>query len=54
MSKFRHDTTASSGPGSPHYRGFTITLGQTTFVKVLWKSDQPDARPLPDNTQTKT
>ena len=34
-----HGTTALSGPGSPHYRSFMITLRHTT----LWTSDQPDA-----------
>jgi hypothetical protein len=27
----RDMTTAPSGPGSPHYRGFTITLRHTTL-----------------------
>jgi hypothetical protein len=32
-----------SGPGPPHYRGFTITLGHTPHsVGLLWTSDQPD------------
>jgi hypothetical protein len=43
ISKFLHDATAPSGPGSPHCRGFTITFRYATFVKVLWKSDQPVA-----------
>jgi hypothetical protein len=33
-------TTASSGPGPPHYRGFTMTFRRTT---LLWTSDQPNA-----------
>jgi hypothetical protein len=33
-----------SGPGPPHYRGFTITLRHTPqSVGLLWTSDQPDA-----------
>jgi hypothetical protein len=33
--------TAPTGPGPPHYRGFTITLTHTTGL--IWTSDQPDA-----------
>jgi len=28
---FSRGAAARSGPGSPHYRGFTITLRHTTF-----------------------
>jgi len=36
-------TAAPSGPGPPHYRGFTITLRHTTPGGLLWTSDQPDS-----------
>jgi hypothetical protein len=35
-------TTAHSGPGRPHYRGFTITPDTSHPVGLLWTSDQPD------------
>jgi hypothetical protein len=35
--------TAPSGPGPPHYPGFTITFRHTRSVGLLWTSDQPDA-----------
>ena len=31
---FFHGTTAPSGPGPPHFRGFTITLRHTTLSKT--------------------
>ena len=31
---FFRDATAHCGPGPPHYRGFTITLRQTTFGRT--------------------
>ena len=31
---FYHGSTAPSGPGTPHYRGFTITLRHTTFDRT--------------------
>ena len=31
---FFHEATASSGPGPPHYRGFTITLRHSTFGRT--------------------
>jgi hypothetical protein len=41
---FTHWTTAPSGPGPPHYRGFTITHTHTRqSIGLLWTSDQPDA-----------
>ena len=47
-----HGTKAHSGPGLPHYWGFTITLLYTPHpLGILWMSDQPTQRPLPDNTQ---
>jgi hypothetical protein len=38
------DITAPSGPGTPHFRGFTITL-KTHQIRQRhdWTSDQPDA-----------
>jgi hypothetical protein len=40
------------GPGSSHYRGFTIALRHTTLAGLLWTSDQIDAESfLPDSTQ---
>ena len=37
---FCHDTTAPSGPGLPHYRGFTITLRRPTLGRTPLTSDQ--------------
>jgi len=37
---FFHGATTPSGPGLPHYRGFTITLRHTT---LFWTSDQSEA-----------
>jgi len=31
---FPHDVTAPSGPGPPHYRGFTITLKYITVDRI--------------------
>jgi hypothetical protein len=31
---FPHDATAPSGPGPPHYRGFTITRRHTTLGRT--------------------
>jgi len=36
-----HGETAPSGPGSPHYPGFTITLTHTTLGRAL---DERSAR----------
>jgi hypothetical protein len=36
-----HDATAPSGPGSPHYRGFTTILRHTARGRTV-TSDQPD------------
>jgi hypothetical protein len=42
---FFQGTTAPSGPGPPHYRGFMTTLSDTPHsVRLLWTSDQPDAQ----------
>jgi hypothetical protein len=43
---FIYGTTALSGPRSPHYRGFTITLNDTHSVGLLWTRDRPNARDL--------
>ena len=41
-----------SEPQPPHYRGYTITLRVTPqSVGLLWTSDHPTQRPIPDNTQ---
>ena len=40
---FLHGSTAPSGPGLPHSRGFRITVRHTHSVGLLWKSDQPVA-----------
>jgi hypothetical protein len=32
--KQKHDATAPSGPETPHYRGFTITLRHTTLGRT--------------------
>jgi hypothetical protein len=40
---FLQGARAPSGPGPPHYRGFTITLNDALHsVGLLWASDQPD------------
>ena len=39
---FSYGATAPSGPGPPHYQGFTITLRHTTLGRILWMNDQPD------------
>ena len=38
---YLHGATAPSGPGPPHFRGFTITLRHTYSVELFWTSDQP-------------
>ena len=41
---FFYGATAPSGPGPPHYRGFTITHNDAPqSVELLWTSGQPDA-----------
>jgi hypothetical protein len=37
----KNKQTAASGPVSPHYRGFTITLRYSKSVGLLWTSNQP-------------
>jgi len=42
-----HGTTAPTGPGSPHYRNFTITLTHTTFDGTPldeWSTQQTDIK----------
>jgi len=34
FSKYNKGATAPSGPGPPHYRGFTITLRHTTRCRT--------------------
>jgi len=49
---FYHDATAPSGPRSPHYQGFTITLRHTTLGRTpLDECSARRERPLSDNTQ---
>jgi hypothetical protein len=40
---FSSGATATSRPGPPHYRGFTIHSDTPHSVGLLWTSDQPDA-----------
>jgi hypothetical protein len=40
---FAQGATAPSGPGPPHYRGFTTMLTHTTLSRTPLPSDQPDA-----------
>ena len=49
---FYHGTTAPSGSGPPHYRGFKITP-QTHHTRhdSSGRVISPTQRPLPDNTQ---
>jgi len=44
-------STAPSGPGPPHYRGFTTTLRHTTPGRTSLDEWSAPHRPLPDNTQ---
>jgi hypothetical protein len=44
--KIERGSTVPSGPGSPHYRGFTITFRHTSGRVI-----SPTQRTLPDNTQ---
>ena len=45
-----HGSTATSGPGPPNCRGFTIVLRRTTLGRIPLESI-PTQKPLPDNTQ---
>jgi hypothetical protein len=45
---FVYSATTLSGPGPPHYRGFTITQNTPHSLGLLWTSDQER---LTDNTQ---
>jgi hypothetical protein len=48
-----HGTTAPSAPGSPHYRGFTITLRHTTFGRTpldKWSTRHRDLNLIAHNT----
>jgi len=38
-----HGATAPTGPGTPHYQGFTIADAPQS-VRFLWKDDQSDAK----------
>jgi len=42
---------APSGPGPPHYRGFTIALRQITRYDSSGRVISPAQRSPPDNTQ---
>jgi len=46
----RHCTRVCSGPGTPHYCGFTITLRDTTLSRTTLDEWSARHRPLP-NTQ---
>jgi len=46
-----HGSTAPSGPGASHYRGFTITLRHTTLGRTPGQVISLTQRSLPDNTQ---
>jgi len=49
---FSFGATIPIGPGHPHSWGFYITHNDAPHsIGLLWMSDQPDVRPLPDNTQ---
>jgi hypothetical protein len=50
MCIFYHGTTVPSGPGPPHYRGFTTKLRHTTVGWKLLEEWSADAE-IPDNTQ---
>ena len=45
--------TDPTGPGPPHYQGFTITLSSThhTWQDSSGWAISPTQKPLPDNTQ---
>jgi len=41
---FPHGATVPSGPGLPHYQGYTITLRHATHsLGIVWTGFQPDA-----------
>ena len=45
LNSFSMTQKPPSGPGSPHYRGFTITLRHTTLGKTLldeWSAQRTD------------
>jgi hypothetical protein len=51
---FFHGTTAPSGPGPPHYRGFTITIRHTTFGRTSldkWSASSRDLYMTTHNTR---
>jgi hypothetical protein len=53
---FLHDATAPSGPGPPHYRGFTITLRHTTLGRNSldeWSAPRRYRYLTTHNTQTR-
>jgi len=47
---FPHGATASSGRRPPVYQTSSSRSDTTHSVRPLWKSDQPDAGPLPLTT----
>jgi hypothetical protein len=46
-----HGAKASIGPGSPHYRGFTITLRHNTWQDSAVQVMSLTQRSVPENTQ---
>jgi hypothetical protein len=48
---FSNGSTAPSGAGPPHFRGFTITLRHATLSRTPLNERSPRRRDLPDNTQ---
>jgi len=46
---FFNGAAAPTGP-APYYSGFMITLRHTILGRLLWTSDHPTQRSLPDNT----
>jgi len=54
---FPHDATAPSGPGPPHFRGFTITLRHTTLGRTPldeWSARRKELYLTTHNRQTYT
>jgi hypothetical protein len=47
-----HGASTPRGPGTSHYRGFTMTHNDASLsVGLLWTSDQPVAETFTDNTK---
>ena len=48
---FFHGATVPSGSGSPHSEGLQSHSDTWHSVGLLWTSDDPDAKTVPENTK---